>query len=94
MSRSRRYTERGAGYHLISAGTAQVAACARSGGRKLSRAEGSCWPVAVAYRLRECGLPECGRVLEPADRDLHDFGERLYAALRVLRGAEGRSADR
>jgi lipoate synthase len=31
-------------------------------------------------------------MLEPSHRDFHDSGQRLYAPLRLLRGAEGRAA--
>ena len=36
--------------------------------------------------------PNVGRMLESAHRDLHDPGQRVHAALRILRGAERRAA--
>ena len=40
-------------------------------------------------------MPEHRRVLEPQDRDLHDAGQSVHAALRLLRRAQGTpGADR
>ena len=50
--------------------------------------------VAPARGLGECSLPERREVLEPAERDIHDSGQRLHVPLRILRGAEGASRDR
>jgi lipoate synthase len=36
-------------------------------------------------------LPEHRRLLESSHGHVHDFGERVHAAVRVLRGAEGRA---
>ena len=48
--------------------------------------------AAPAHGLRERRLPEPGRVLEPAHGHVHDPGRRVHAALRLLRGREGRAA--
>ena len=45
----------------------------------------------AAYGVRERAVPEHRRVLEPEGRDVHDVGESLHAAVRVLRGAEGQA---
>ena len=42
--------------------------------------------------MRKRGLSEHRRLLEPADGDVHDPGQRLHAPLRILRGAKGRAA--
>ena len=69
-----------------------MAARAGAGGRKLSRSEGPDRAAAAAHGLRKRGLSQCWRVLESAHRYLHDAGECVHAALRILRGAEGRAA--
>ena len=84
--------EGSAGFHFPQARTPQVAACARAGRRELSRPEGPDRAPAAAHGVRKRGLSQRRRVLESAHRHLHDAGQRLHAALRILRGAEGRAA--
>src|SRR5579871_2587260 len=86
------YTKKSAGFDYPSTGTAEVAARAGAGRRELPGIEGSDRPVAAAYGMRERAVPERGRVLEPAHRDVHDPGERLHTAVRVLRGRERAAA--
>jgi hypothetical protein len=70
-------------------------ACAQAGvaegegsdGRDVPCAEEDGAGAEAAYGVRERAVPEYRRVLEPEGRDLHDAGEPLHAAMRILRGA-------
>ena len=50
-------------------------------------------PVEPAHRLRERGVSQRGGMLESAHGHFHDPGQRMHAALRFLRGAEGSADD-
>src|SRR5262245_12998653 len=84
--------ESGAGLHIPETRTPQVAARARSGRRQLSRSQESDPAPPLEYGVRERRLPQCGRMLEPAHRDVSDSGQRLHPSLRLRCGAEGRTS--
>ncbi len=67
--------------------------CARR--RDLPQPEEAGARAEVAYGVRERQLPQPGRVLEPKISHLHDAGQPMHSALRLLRGAQGQAgADR
>jgi hypothetical protein len=69
-----------------------MAAGSGAGRRELSRFEAASGISKTPHGVRERGLSQRRRLLEPADGDIHDSRQRLYSALRFLRGSKGRPA--
>ena len=58
-------------------------------GPELSRTEGPNTRPEAAHGLRKRGLSECRRMLEPANRDLHDSRQCVHPPLWILCSQKG-----